>query len=61
MSNRQFGFLIGFLFIWLVASQSFWVALAALLVGLIGYGVARVLEGDLDLTELTDRFTSSRR
>jgi hypothetical protein len=61
MSNRQFGFLIGFLFIWLVASQSFWVALAALLVGLIGYGAARVLEGDFDLTELTDRFTSSRR
>ncbi|MDQ6791462.1 MAG: hypothetical protein M3075_12565 [Candidatus Dormibacteraeota bacterium] len=61
MSNRQFGFLVGFLFIWLVASQSFWVALAALLVGLIGYGVARVLEGDLDLTELTNRFTSSRR
>jgi hypothetical protein len=61
MSNRQFGFLVGFLFIWLVASQSFWVALAALLVALIGYGVARVLEGDLDLTELTNRFTSSRR
>jgi hypothetical protein len=61
MSNRQFGFLVGFLFIWLGASQSFWVALAALLVALIGYGVARVLEGDLDLTELTDRFTSSRR
>jgi len=61
MSNRQFGFLVGFLFIWLVASQSFWVALAALVVGLIGYGVARVLEGDLDLTELTNRFTSSRR
>jgi hypothetical protein len=61
MSNRQFGFLVGFLFIWLVASQSFWVALAALLAGLIGYGAARVLEGDLDLTELTDRFTSSRR
>ena len=61
MSNRQFGFLVGFLFIWLVASQSFWVALAALVVGLIGYGVARVLEGDLDLTDLTDRFTSSRR
>ncbi|MDP9247746.1 MAG: hypothetical protein M3O95_06620 [Candidatus Dormibacteraeota bacterium] len=61
MSNRQFGFLVGFLFIWLVASQSFWVALAALLAGLIGYGVARVLEGDLDLTELTDRLTSSRR
>jgi hypothetical protein len=61
MSNRQFGFLVGFLFIWLVASQTFWVALAALLVGLIGYGAARVLEGDLDVADLTDRFTSSRK
>ncbi|MDQ6920801.1 MAG: hypothetical protein M3170_04295 [Candidatus Dormibacteraeota bacterium] len=61
MSNRQFGFLVGFLFIWLAAAQSFWVGLAALLVGLIGYGAARVLEGDLDLNQLTDRFTSSRR
>jgi hypothetical protein len=61
MSNRQFGFLVGFLFIWLVASQSFWVALAALLVGLIGYTAARVLEGDLDVADLTDRFTSSRK
>jgi hypothetical protein len=61
MSNRQFGFLVGFFFIWLVASQSFWVGLAALLAGLIGYGAARALEGDLNVTELTDRFTSSRR
>lgn len=61
MSNRQFGFLMGFLFIWLVAAESFWVALAALLVGLIGYGAGRVLEGDLDLTDLSQRFTSTRR
>lgn len=61
MSNRQFGFLMGFLFIWLVATESFWVALAALLVGLIGYGAGRVLEGDLDLTDLSQRFTSTRR
>ncbi len=61
MSNRQFGFLVGFLFVWLVAALSFWVGLAALLVGLIGYGAARVLEGEIDLTELTGRFTSSRR
>ncbi len=61
MSNRQFGFLVGFLFVWLVAALSFWVGLAALLVGLIGYGAARVLEGEIDLTELTGRFTSSRQ
>ncbi|MDQ6899792.1 MAG: hypothetical protein M3072_09820 [Candidatus Dormibacteraeota bacterium] len=61
MSNRQFGFVVGFLFIWLAASQSFWVGLAALLVGLVGYGAARVVEGDFDVAQLTDRFTSSRR
>ncbi len=61
MSNRQFGFLAGFLFIWLAATQSLWVALAALLVGLIGYAAARALEGDLDVAELTERFTASRR
>ena len=61
MSNRQFGFLAGFLFIWLAAAQSLWVALAAVLVGLIGYAAARALEGDLDVAELTERFTASRR
>ncbi|MDQ6772232.1 MAG: hypothetical protein M3024_04470 [Candidatus Dormibacteraeota bacterium] len=61
MSGRQFGFLIGFLFIWIVAVESFWVGLAALLAGLIGYGAARALEGDLDLNDLTNRFTSTRR
>jgi len=61
MSNRQFGFLTGFLFIWLAATQSLWVALAAVLVGLIGYAAARALEGDLDVAELTERFTASRR
>ncbi len=61
MSVRQFGFLIGFLFVWLAAADSFWIALAALLVGLIGYAAARVLEGEVDLADLTKRFTSTRR
>jgi hypothetical protein len=61
MSNRQFGFLVGFLFIWLAAAESFWVCLAALLAALIGYAAVRVLEGDLDVSQLTEQFTSSRR
>ena len=61
MSNAKFGFSIGFLFIWLVAAHSFWVALAALTVGLLCYGGVRALTGDLDVAALTDRFTTSRR
>jgi hypothetical protein len=61
MSNRQLGFIVGFLFVWLVAMQSFWVGLAALVAALIGHGVARVLEGDVDISELTGRITSTRR
>jgi hypothetical protein len=61
MSNRQLGFIVGFLFVWLVSVQSFWVGLAALLAGLIGHGVARMLEGDFDISELTGRIRSTRR
>jgi uncharacterized membrane protein len=57
MSRRQFGFLVGFLVAWLWWAAGFWVGLGAILLGLIGYATARALEGDLDLGELTDRFT----
>jgi uncharacterized membrane protein len=57
MSRRQFGFLVGFLVAWLWWAAGFWVGLGAILLGLVGYATARVLEGDLDLSELTDRFT----
>jgi hypothetical protein len=59
MSRRQFGYLIGFLTGWLLWAAGIWVGLGAILLGLIGYGIARALEGDLDLGELTDRLTSS--
>jgi uncharacterized membrane protein len=57
MSRRQFGFLVGFLVAWLLWAAGFWVGLGAILLGLVGYATARVLEGDLDLGDLTDRFT----
>jgi hypothetical protein len=57
MSRRQFGFLVGFLVAWLLWAAGFWVGLGAILLGLVGYAAARALEGDLDLGELTDRFT----
>jgi hypothetical protein len=61
MTRRQFGYLAGFLFAWLGWAASFWVALGAVVIGLIGYGAARVLEGDLDLAELSERFGPSSR
>ena len=61
MSTRQFGFLIGFLFVALIAVASFWVALFALVAGVVGYLVARALEGDLELSDLTERFGAGRR
>jgi hypothetical protein len=61
MSRRQFGFLVGFLIAWLWAGASFLVALAAVVAGLIGYVVARILEGDLPLDELAVRFFGTRR
>ncbi len=61
MSRRQFGFLVGFLLVWL-AYDAGWVVLAGAAAGLIGYGIVRVLEGGLiDFTELTERFRSQDR
>lgn len=46
------------LLVWLAWAAG-WVVLAAIAAGLIGWGVVRVLEGDVDLTELSERFRSS--
>jgi protein-S-isoprenylcysteine O-methyltransferase Ste14 len=61
MLRRHFSYLAGFLFIWLVWAASFGVAVGAVVVGLVCYLATRALEGDLDLSELSDRFTSGGR
>ncbi len=58
MSRQQFAFLIGVLLVWLAWTAG-WVVLAAVAAGLIGWGVVRVLEGEVDLAELSERFKSS--
>lgn len=59
VSRRQYGFLIGFLVVWL-AWEATWVVLAAIAAGLLCYLAVKVLEGDLDVNELTDRFRNDR-
>lgn len=61
MTRSQFGMLAGFLLAWVWADAGFLVMLAAGLAALVGLGVARVLDGELDLTEVTDRFARPRR
>jgi hypothetical protein len=58
MSRPQYAFIVGLLLVWL-AWDAGWVVLAAVAAGLIGLGIVRVLEGDVDLNEVTDRFRPS--
>lgn len=60
MSRPQFGFLTGFLIAWIWAAQGFLPALAAVVAGLIGLLATRVLDGDTDLGELTERVVGRR-
>jgi hypothetical protein len=58
MSRQQYAFIIGVLLVW-IAWAAGWVVLAAVAAGLIGLGIVRVLEGDLDLGEVAERFRST--
>jgi hypothetical protein len=58
VSRSQYAFVVGVLLVWLAWSAG-WVVLAAVAAGLLGIGVVRILEGDLDLGELSEKFRSS--
>ncbi len=60
MSRNQFAFIIGVLLVWL-AWDAGWVVLAAVAAGLIGLGIVRILDGDIDLGELSEQFRSSAK
>lgn len=57
MSWQQFGFLAGFLFVAVWALAGIGAALGALAVGAVGFYIGRVLDGNVNLTELVERFT----
>ncbi|MEU7611344.1 hypothetical protein [Micromonospora sp. NPDC049204] len=61
MSRQQFGFLAGFLAVAVWALAGIGVAALAVLAGLLGWLVVRVLDGDLTVTGLGDRHPHPRR
>jgi hypothetical protein len=58
VSRSQFAFIVGVLLVWF-AWVAGWVVLAGIAAGLIGWGIVRVLEGDVDLGEIGERFKST--
>ena len=60
MSRAQYAFLIAVLLVWMAWAAG-WVVLAAIALGLIFWQAVRLLEGDLDVNELTERFRATKR
>ena len=58
VSRAQYAFLVGVLLVWLAWAAG-WVVFPAIAAGLIGWGAVRVLEGDVDLGEISERFRST--
>jgi hypothetical protein len=61
VERAQFGFLVGILLVWIWASHGFLTALAAAVAGGVGYVIARVVSGNLDVNALAERVTANRR
>ena len=57
MSRPQFAFIVGLLLVWFAWAAG-WVVLAGIAAGLIGWGIVRVLESDVDLGEVGGRLKS---
>lgn len=59
MSRGQAGFFIGFVIVVFLWVAGFWVALGAVFAGVIGWAVARIAQGDVDLTQLAERISGN--
>jgi hypothetical protein len=61
MSRAQFGFAVGFAVAALWAVAGFLIMVAAVVAGLVGFGVVRLLDGRIDVSGLVDRVSAGRR
>jgi hypothetical protein len=55
VTRAQYVFLIAILLVWLAWAAG-WVVIPAVAAGLIAWQVVRLLQGDVDIQELSERF-----
>lgn len=61
MSRTQFGFAVGFAVVVLWAAMGFLIMVGAVVAGLVGFGIARIFEGRVDVNGWIDRLSAGRR